>query len=65
MNDVYVRGCERAFLGPGLDRETTCPTRDSASQIGAGDLVIHIRSGHLMTRFDDGVLHYPPYGQVF
>lgn len=65
MNDVYLRGCERAYLGPGLDKETICPKQDPATQTGAGTLVMHIRSGDiLMGRPKDGRALYPGYGQV-
>lgn len=63
MNEVYVRGCERAYLGPTLDKETICPQRDPAAETGAGSLVIHIRSGDIMKR-DDIKGYYRDYGQV-
>lgn len=63
MNEVYVRGCERAYLGPTLDKDHICPKPNLAAQPGAGSLVIHIRSGDIM-RKDDVKGHYADYGQV-
>lgn len=61
MNEVYVRGCERAYLGPALDKQIICPERDPAAQKGAGSLVINIRSGDIMK---DVKGYYGKCGQV-
>lgn len=63
MNEVYVRGCERAYLGPTLDKDVICPRPDPEAHAGAGSLVIHIRSGDIM-RGGDTQGKYADYGQV-
>lgn len=61
VNDVYVRGCERAFLGSGFDEEIVCPEKDPATQTGAGILGMHMRSGDVMSQLRPHL----DYGQVY
>ena len=47
MNRVYVRGCEKKYLGDIVDTEN-CPVK--TNDPGDGSLVIHIRSGDIFNR---------------
>lgn len=47
MNRVYVRGCEKKYLGDIVDT-ADCPVKTNDS--GDGSLVIHIRSGDIFNR---------------
>ena len=69
MNKVYLRGCEKAYLGSMVDTEAYCPK--PKRKRGAGSLVVHIRSGDIFdpqgegSRRDGfgqvGIGWYPPF----
>ena len=63
MNVVYLRGCERVYLGNMVDHEAFCPKRDDGDKEGAGSLVMHIRSGDIFDPEGEGQ-HRKGFGQV-
>ncbi|CAM9454176.1 unnamed protein product [Ascophyllum nodosum] len=62
MNVVYLRGCERVYLGNMVDHEAFCPKRDDGDKEGAGSLVMHIRSGDIFDPEGEGQ-HRKGFGQ--
>lgn len=54
MNRVYLRGCEKAYLGSLVDLDSFCPRRELGKPVGAGSLVVHIRSGDIFDPYDEG-----------
>ncbi|CAM9977168.1 unnamed protein product [Ectocarpus fasciculatus] len=54
MNRVYLRGCEKAYLGKVVDLEGFCPKQEPGKRKGAGSLVIHIRSGDIFNPDEEG-----------
>eukprot|EP00752_Nemacystus_decipiens_P014979 g13337.t1 len=60
MNRVYLRGCEKAYLGSLVDTEAHCPKNKRKE--GAGSLVIHIRSGDIFD-FEGGNSRLDGFGQ--
>ncbi|CAM9891977.1 unnamed protein product [Pylaiella littoralis] len=62
MNRVYLRGCEKAYLGEMVDTEAFCPKSEPGKRKGAGSLVLHIRSGDIFDPWDEGKKR-PGFGQ--
>ncbi|CAM9136086.1 unnamed protein product [Ectocarpus sp. 12 AP-2014] len=54
MNRVYLRGCEKAYLGKMVDLEGFCPKQEPGRRKGAGSLVVHIRSGDIFNPDEEG-----------
>ncbi|CAM9769158.1 unnamed protein product [Scytosiphon promiscuus] len=54
MNRVYLRGCEKAYLGNLVDLDAFCPERKSGVPKRAGSLVVHIRSGDIFDPDGEG-----------
>ncbi|CAM9769228.1 unnamed protein product [Scytosiphon promiscuus] len=54
MNRVYLRGCEKAYLGDLVDLDAHCPKRKAGERKGAGSLVVHIRSGDIFDPDGEG-----------
>lgn len=54
MNHVYLRGCEKAYLGDLVDVDAYCPKREPGERKGAGSLVVHIRSGDIFDPNGEG-----------
>eukprot|EP00752_Nemacystus_decipiens_P012369 g10964.t1 len=52
MNRVYLRGCEKAYLGSLVDTEAFCPK--AKRKEGAGSLVMHVRSGDIFDPWGEG-----------
>eukprot|EP00903_Cladosiphon_okamuranus_P018343 g16875.t1 len=52
MNRVYLRGCEKAYLGGLVDTDAYCPK--GKRKEGAGSLVVHIRSGDIFDPMGEG-----------
>lgn len=52
MNRVYLRGCEKAYLGSLVDTDAYCPK--AKRKEGAGSLVVHIRSGDIFDPEGEG-----------
>lgn len=64
INRIYLRGCEKAYLGQLVDTDEFCPKRDTTAQKGSGTLVMHIRSGDIFQPNGQGS-HRQGFGQVF
>ncbi|CAM9892522.1 unnamed protein product [Pylaiella littoralis] len=62
MNRVYLRGCEKAYLGDMVDTEAFCPKPEPGKRKGAGSLVVHIRSGDIFDPRGEGG-HRRGFGQ--
>ncbi|CAM9488026.1 unnamed protein product [Ectocarpus fasciculatus] len=54
MNRVYLRGCEKAYLGKLVDVDSFCPKQEPGKRKGAGSLVAHIRSGDIFNPDGEG-----------
>ncbi|CAN0162487.1 unnamed protein product [Ectocarpus sp. 6 AP-2014] len=54
MNRVYLRGCEKAYLGKLVDVGSFCPKQEPGKRKGAGSLVAHIRSGDIFNPDGEG-----------
>lgn len=54
MNRVYLRGCEKAYLGKLVDVDSFCPKLEPGKRKGAGSLVAHIRSGDIFNPDGEG-----------